>query len=68
MSKQDWCNIPISVPWRSTGQWRDLHIWLLDNVNNLDWDMAGVDLDNVKHRVIYFARSQDAVAFALKWQ
>lgn len=67
MSKHDWCNIPVSVTWRSTGQWRDLRIWLIDNVHDLDYDLAGVDLENYDKRVIYFAREQDATAFALKW-
>ena len=67
MSKRDWCNIPVKVPYRSTGQWRDLRIWLIENVDDMDYDAAGVDLQNYNHRVFYFARSQDAVMFALKW-
>lgn len=67
MSKRDWCNIPVSVLWRSTGQWRDLRIWLIENVNDMDYDAAGVDLQDYDKRVFYFAKEKDAVWFALKW-
>jgi hypothetical protein len=55
------------VLWRSTGQWRDLRIWLIENVNDMDYDAAGVDLQDYDKRVIYFAKEKDAVWFALKW-
>jgi hypothetical protein len=68
MSKRDWCNIPVSVPWRSTGQWRDLRIWLIENVHDMDYDAyAGVDLEDYDRRVFYFAQKKDAVLFALRW-
>lgn len=67
MSKRDWCNIAVSVPWRSHGQWRDLRIWLQENVNDMDYDAAGVDLEAYDRRVFYFARKKDAVWFALRW-
>jgi hypothetical protein len=67
MSKRDWCNIPVSVPWRSPGQWRDLRIWLQENVNDMDYDDAGVDLADYNKRVIYFAKEKDAAWFALRW-
>lgn len=67
MSKRDWCNIPVKVPYRSTGQWRDLRCWLADNVNDMDYDAAGVDLKDYDNRVFYFAHKEDAVWFALKW-
>ena len=67
MSKRDWCNIPVSVPWRSTGQWRDLRCWLVDNVDDMDYDAAGVDLEDYDNRVFYFAREKDAILFALRW-
>ena len=66
-----WCNIPVSVPWRSTGQYRDLRIWLLDHVpNHSDYELGGHDYDyhpDKDHRVVYFAREQDATMFALRW-
>jgi hypothetical protein len=66
-----WCNIPVSFPWRSTGHYRDLRIWLLDNVpHHYDYDIDGQDYDYhpVKdHRVVYFAREEDAIMFALRW-
>lgn len=65
--KQDWCNIPVSVPWRSTGHFRDLQIWLIDNLNTLDWDIVGADMNNLDNRIVMFARSRDAVLFALRW-
>ena len=67
MSKRDWCNIPVKVPYRSTGQWRDLRIWLIENVDDFDYDAAGVDLMDHDNRVFYFARERDAVWFALRW-
>ena len=66
-NKRDWCNIPIRVTWHSTGQWRDLRIWLIDNVNELDYEVCGVDLDDYNKRIIYFAREKDALWFSLKW-
>jgi hypothetical protein len=53
--------------WRSPGQWRDLRIWLIENVNDMDYDAAGVDLQDYDRRVFYFARKQDAMMFTLKW-
>lgn len=67
MSKRDWCNIPVSVPWRSTGNFRDLQIWLLDNINSLDYNLDGVDYNDLDNRIVYFARERDAVLFALRW-
>lgn len=67
MSKRDWCRIPVSAPWCGTGQWRDLRIWLIENVHDMDYDAAGVDLMDHDKRVFYFARERDAVAFALRW-
>lgn len=67
MSKRDWCNIPVSVPYCSTGQWRDLRIWLIDHVHHMDYDAAGVDLNDYDKRVFYFARQKDAVLFTLRW-
>lgn len=67
MSKRDWCTIPVTVPWRSTGQWRDLRIWLIENVHDMDYDAAGIDLADYNNRVFYFAQKKDAVMFALRW-
>jgi hypothetical protein len=66
--KNYWCTIPVSVPWRSTGQFRDLRIWLLDNVpNHGDYDYHGEDLENPNNRLYRFAREEDAIMFALRW-
>jgi len=65
--KKDWCNIPVSVPWRSTWHFLDLRIWLLDNVNELDYDFVGADPKNYKNRIYYFAKEKDALMFMLKW-
>lgn len=65
--KKDWCQIPVSVPWRSTGHFRDLRIWLLDNVNALDYDFDGEDPKNSDNRIYYFAFDTDATQFALRW-
>ena len=67
MSKSDYCNIKTSVPWRSTDQWRDLRIWLLDNVNALDYDISYMDSDNNEKRVVFFAFQKDATLFLLRW-
>lgn len=67
MSKSDWCNIKVSVPWRSTGHYRDLRVWLIENVVHGCYHIQGSDFDNISHRVIYFAHKQDAVQFALRW-
>ena len=65
--KRDWCNIPVSVPWRSSGHYRDVQIWLIDNIDSLDWDLDGLDFNNPNNRIVRFAREQDAVLFALRW-
>jgi hypothetical protein len=65
--KADWCNIPVSLPWRGSGHFRDLRIWLLDNVDERDWDFDGVDPKNSNNRIYYFAREKDANWFALRW-
>ena len=65
--KQDWCNIKVSIPWRCSGHFRDLRIWLLDNVDELDWDFDGADPDNEDNRIYYFALHKDATLFALRW-
>jgi hypothetical protein len=59
----------VSVPWKSTGQWRDVQIWLLDNVpNHKNYEFVGMeDADNQNNRVYYFAHQDDAVLFALRW-
>jgi hypothetical protein len=67
MSKRDWCNIPVKVLYRSTGQWRDLRIWLIENVDDMDYIAAGPDLTYPHRRVFYFARERDALWFALRW-
>ena len=65
--KRDWCNIPVSVSWRSTGNYRDLQIWLIDNIDSLDWYIDGLDFNNPNNRIVRFARERDAVLFALQW-
>lgn len=57
--------IAVSVPWRSTGHWRDLRIWLLDNASH--YEIGGVHGDNVHNRVVYFLYEREAALFALKW-
>lgn len=65
--KQDWCNIEVSVPWCRYGHFRELRIWLLDNVDERDWDFDGIDPKNPDNRIYYFARREDATLFALRW-
>lgn len=66
MSKRDRCDIPVSVTWLSTDQWRDLRIWLVEHVDDMDYIVA-VGGNNDKRVLFYFAREKDAVLFALKW-
>ena len=66
--KSDWCNICVSVPWRSTKTWRDIKTWLLDNVGPNDYNMLGADPTNYKNRIVCFAWEEDAALFALKWK
>jgi hypothetical protein len=65
-----WCNIPVSIPWRSSGNFRDIQIWLLDNVpNHSNYEYAGMDYTRPSKdkRVYYFAHEEDAAMFALRW-
>lgn len=65
--KRDWCNIiTVSVPWRSSGNYRDMQIWLLDNINTLDWDLDEADVNKSGNIIVRFARSKDAVLFSLR--
>lgn len=58
----------VSVPWRSTGQWRNLQIWLLDNIPSYDnYVFVGVDIKNTSNRIYYFAYERDAALFTLRW-
>lgn len=58
----------VSVPWRSTGQWRDLQIWLLDNVPRYaDYVFIGADIKNTRNRIYCFAYEKDAALFTLRW-
>jgi hypothetical protein len=57
----------ISVPWRSTGQWLDLRIWLLNNVCDTDYEYIGVDYKNENNRIVVFSHTKDAMLFALRW-
>lgn len=66
--KKYWCTIPVSFPWKSTGHFRDVQIWLLDNVPFAgDYDFVGLDDENPENRVYYFAKEKDATLFALRW-
>jgi len=39
----------------------------MENVHDMDYDAAGVDLQDYDQRVFYFARKRDAMWFALRW-
>ena len=63
-----WCKIEVIVPWTSTGQWRDLRIWLLDNVPTGDYEHLSQDSSTGwNNRVVAFRFEKDATMFALKW-
>lgn len=59
--------IPVSVPWCSTGHWRDVRIWLLDNVWGGNYQLLGSDDYRNTNRVVEFASEKDATLFALRW-
>ena len=67
MSRSDWCNIQVSVPWPGVRRFRDLQIWLIDNVRNTDYEFKGMDLNNPNNRIFYFALEKDAIMFSLRW-
>ena len=67
MSKADWCNIKVSVPWLGVRRFRDLQIWLIDNVPDTDYEFKGMDNANSNNRIFWFARKEDAIQFALRW-
>ena len=67
MSRSDWCNIKVSVPWRGTRNFRDLRIWLIDNVRDIDYEFKGMDLSDANNRIFYFALEKDATMFSLRW-
>ena len=63
-----WCKIPVSIPWKSSGHFRDVRIWLLDNVpHHGSYHFDGVDFQNMNNRVYYFEKEKDAALFALRW-
>jgi hypothetical protein len=59
--------IRVSVPWRGTGHFRDLRIWLIDNVRDSDYYHDGEDHNDPDHRIVVFSRQDDAAMFALRW-
>ena len=68
MMEQPFFPFRISVRYCGTGQWRDLRIWLLDNVHNRDsYVIDGADMNNYQNRVVRFAYEKDAIMFALRW-
>ena len=63
-----WCKTPVSVRWGSSGRWRDVQIWLLDNVPKYEnYEFTGMDPENPENRIIWFANEKDAALFALTW-
>lgn len=68
IQRKYWCNIPVSIPWGSTGRFRDIQIWLLDNVvYHDDYEFSGIDDTNSKNRIFNFCKEKDAIMFALRW-
>ena len=62
--KADWCNIPVTMPWKGSQHFRELLTWLDQNIDRRDWDWDSV---GGFHRIYYFAHQADALHFALKW-
>jgi hypothetical protein len=61
------CTIETSVPWTSTGNYRDLRIWLIDNIDEKCYYIAGADFKNLSNRIVWFENRHDAVHFILRW-
>ncbi len=67
MSKQDWCNIPISYQWSEPDEFYAIRTWLSENVSYLDYIHAGADSKDYSRNIVFFAKERDAVQFALRW-
>jgi hypothetical protein len=65
--KKDWCNIRVSIPWRDYSHFRDTRLWLINTIDERDWDFDGIDDNNLENRIYYFARQKDAMMFTLIW-
>lgn len=61
------CSVRVSIPWKSTGNFRDLRCWLIDNIHEDDYVLYGADLNYYNNRVVYFRYEQDAILFKLRW-
>jgi hypothetical protein len=58
----------VSVPYDGSRQWRDLQIWLLDNIPDYDcYRITGLDYDNMNNRLVEFQYEHHAILFALRW-
>jgi hypothetical protein len=58
----------ITVPFKSTGHFRDLRIWLIDNVAVSDYLILGADVHGLSYtKVVWFKYEKDAIMFALRW-
>ena len=67
MSRSDWCNIRVSIPYRGKEVFHDTCEWLDDNIRVTDYEFKGIDNLNHENRLYYFALKQDAVRFSLRW-
>ena len=60
------CEFQVVVEFKSTGQWRDLIIWLIDNVKRGDYEFLDGGLCS-RQRTVAFKNNNDATWFALRW-
>ena len=67
MSREDFCNIKVSVPFRSTTHFRDIKAWCYENFDYHVYNIEGADYGNLNNRIFWFAHKHDAMLFALKW-
>lgn len=67
MSRSDWCNIRVSVPYRGSKVFQDTCEWLDDNIRVTDYEFKGIDNLNHNNRLYYFALKEDAIQFSLRW-
>lgn len=64
---EDWCNIPVSISWDTVNTFMGVKQWLEENVNSLDYRIAGADPRDNTRSLVFFARKQDAMLFTLSW-
>lgn len=69
MSKQSYCNIPVTYTKISVNHHTEMRKWLMDNIDPECYDAEdwhSIDGDSCK-RKIWFSNNKDAMWFKLVW-